>query len=90
MSRGKKTIDLRTDEYRSSDGRFIYPRYPDRMHPFRRILCILLGAPLIGAGGWLFASHFVAVDNLSIRVTLAAGAMVFGGMALFGSGVTGR
>jgi fatty acid desaturase len=91
MSRGRKIIDLGQKEYRSSDRRWISPSYPDKMHPARRLACVILGAPLFAAGSWLFGYQVLGMaGHISFIALLLAGTMAFGGLALLGSGVIGR
>jgi hypothetical protein len=91
MDRDPKTIDLTPEEYRSSDGRFI-PFLPfGKIAPLRRFICGILGVPLLVAGPWLLIAHILSADgHYSMFAALLAAGMTCGGLALVGSGVTGR
>lgn len=60
------------------------------MSKTRRALCLILGAPLAGAGLYLGWEHLLNADLIRTRIILAAFLLLFGGAALLKSALTGR
>ena len=59
------------------------------MSPVRRGANLIVGAALISAGGYL-ALLLTGSDHVPIKFALAAGALIFGGLACLGTGLLGR
>lgn len=53
----------------------------------RRVVCLIVGAALFGAGWYLLLLHLASGTSLRIRIVLAAGLLLFGGTACLGTAV---
>jgi hypothetical protein len=86
MREPPKTIGLAPHEYRRLGERVLALV---GLPVWRRILCFVIGAPMLAFGGWLLWVQVQFGPFLGIAI-MGGGALVFGGLVLTGSALNGR